>query len=77
MSIYTVSWYVKDDGKLVKRVERVEYPDEDAARKHVFPHEAIDSPYVQIESGPLTTPYSPKKCKAKNTNSWKPKRYGA
>ena len=75
MSIYTVSWCVKDDGKWVKRVERVEYPDDDAARNHVFPQEVVDSPYTQIESGPLATPYAPKK--RKNTNAWKPKRYGA
>lgn len=77
MSLYTVSWCVKDDGQWVKRVERVEYRNDDAARKHVFPHEAIDSPYTQIESGPLATPYTPKSHKAKNTNAWKPKRYGA
>jgi hypothetical protein len=77
MSLYTVSWCVKEGGEWVKRVERVEYPDDDAARKHVFPHEAIDSPYVQIESSPIATPYIPKSHKTKNTNAWKPKRYGA
>ena len=76
MSIYTVSWCVKDDGKWVKRVERVEYPGDDAARNHVFPQEVIDSPYTQIEPGTPATPYTPIP-KRKNTNAWKPKRYGA
>jgi hypothetical protein len=69
MSLYTVSWCVKEDSEWVKRVERVEYPDDDAARKHIFPQEAIDSP--------IATPYIHKSHKAKNTNAWKPKRYGA
>ena len=77
MSLCAVSWCVKDDGQWVKRVERVEYPDDDTARKHVFPQAAIDSPYTQIETGPLATPYAPEKVKVKNTNAWKPKRYGA
>jgi hypothetical protein len=78
MTIYTASWYVRcmTDGQWggwVRRSERVEYPDDEAASKHVFPHEAIDSPYTQLESGQPATLYVPKK--RKNTNAWKRKEY--
>jgi hypothetical protein len=79
MSIYTVSWYVKEDGRWVRCVKvcdelekaKIEY-------ERLFPggYNTPDKMYGQIESGTPALPYHPPKPR-KNTNAWKPKRCGA
>jgi hypothetical protein len=76
---YFLSWYAKDeDGRWVRHTKMVG----DDLEKAKVEYERLFNSNTntlgwQLESNEPASTYAPRKHKSKNTNAWKPRRYGA
>jgi len=81
MTTYTLSWYTRKmtDGEWGKWIRHVKVHDD--LEKAKVEYERLfnsipDALGWQLESTDPASPYAPKHHKGKNTNAWKPRRYG-
>jgi hypothetical protein len=81
MTTYTVSWFSKIGNEWKRCHSTFDSPVEPTYEEvcNLIDHTPGQSdPYcVQLEVGDPAVPYVPRKHKGKNTNAWKPRRYGA